>query len=186
MHALPRLQSERLELRPFSAHDALVVEHLAGAREVADTTLTIPHPYPIGSAADWIATHPAAWAEGVCLTLAICARADVRTPLGAISLKISQTHLHGELGYWIGVSHWGQGYATEAARTLTGYAFTALGLHRVQGRHFTRNAASGRVLQKVGMQHEGVQRDFFRRWGRFEDVAAYAMLEAEWNAPVSR
>jgi RimJ/RimL family protein N-acetyltransferase len=51
----------------------------------------------------------------------------------------------------------------------------------VQGRHFTRNAASGRVLQKLGMQLEGIHRDAYLRWSSFEDVAVYAVLAPDWR-----
>lgn len=182
MPEVPRLLTERLILRPFVEGDGPNVEQLAGAREVADTTLTIPHPYPIGGGAAWIATHADAWNRGVGLALAICDRSETEALLGAISLHVAQAHRHGEIGYWIGAAQWGRGYATEAARKLTGYAFATLGLRRVEGRHFTRNNASGRVLQKLGMQLEGIHRDAYLRWGRFEDVAVYAILASAWDA----
>ena len=182
MTSFPCLRTERLLLRSFAPVDGPLIEELAGAREVADTTLTIPHPYPKGGGASWIATHSDAWARESSLALAICRAGVDDTPIGAISLAVNKTHRHGELGYWIGVPWWGAGFATEAARALTAYGFGQLGLHRIQGRHFTRNAASGRVLQKVGMQLEGIQRDAFLRWDRFEDVALYSILEAEWPA----
>jgi len=181
MHEIPRLDTKRLVLRPFQTSDAADVERLAGAREVADTTLTIPHPYPPGGGEQWIATHLAAWERRDNLALAICARTSLDELLGAISLHLSLAHSHAEIGYWIAVSSWGKGFATEAARALTDYAFAELRLHRVQGRHFTRNAASGRVLQKLGMRLEGVHRDAYRRWDHFEDVAVYAVLASEWS-----
>lgn len=181
MEDIPRLTTERLVLRPFDASDGGAVERLAGASEVADTTLTIPHPYPPGGGAQWIATHAAAWSRRENLALAICDLTAPHELLGSISLHLSLTHSHGEIGYWIGIPHWGRGFATEAARALMAYAFTELGLHRVQGRHFTRNAASGRVMQKLGMRLEGIHRDAYLRWGQFEDVAAYAILAPEWN-----
>jgi [ribosomal protein S5]-alanine N-acetyltransferase len=182
MSNLPTLWSTRLVLRPFDLSDAPSVERLAGVWEVADTTLTIPHPYPAGGAADWIATHRDAWAHRENLTLAICARTTPDTLLGAISLKIFEAHRNGEVGYWIGVDSWRHGYATEAARAIITYGFTDIGLHRAFGRHFTRNPASGRVLQKLGMQHEGVQRDACFRWGKFESIVMYGVLAAEWDA----
>lgn len=181
MAEVPRLVTERLVLRPFHVSDSLNVERLAGAREVADTTLTIPHPYPSGGGTQWIATHAAAWESRDNLALAICAQPTPSELLGAISLHLSLAHSHGEIGYWIGVNSWGNGFATEAARALVAYAFAELELHRVQGRHFTRNTASGRVMQKLGMRLEGVHRDAYRRWDRFEDVAVYAVLAPEWN-----
>jgi ribosomal-protein-alanine N-acetyltransferase len=185
MEDLPRLQTERLVLRPFDASDGAAVERLAGAREVADTTLTIPHPYPSGGGAYWIATHAAAWSSRDSLVLAICQHEAPCELLGAISLQLSLPHSRGELGYWIGLPNWGKGFATEAARALTAYAFTEVGLHRVEARHFTRNPASGRVLQKLGMRLEGIHREAYLRWGRFEDVATYAILAPEWKATKS-
>lgn len=180
MDDIPLLTTERLVLRPFDASDGSVVERLAGAREVADATLTIPHPYPTGGGAIWIATHAPAWSRRENLALAICDQAAPHELLGAISLQLSMTHCHGEVGYWIGLPYWGNGFATEAARALVAYAFVELRLHRVQGRHFTRNAASGRVMQKVGMRLEGIHRDAYLRWDHFEDVAVYAILASEW------
>lgn len=179
MSHFPTLTTARLLLRPFVASDAPAVERLAGAWEVADTTLRIPHPYPAGSAAAWIAEHETAWNAGQRLPLAV-ARAEAPDELvGSIALAIDAEHSRGELGYWIGVPFWGHGYATEAARAVVSFAFTSLGLNRVQARHFLRNPASGRVLEKIGMRLEGVHRQAYRRWGRFEDVAVYAILAAE-------
>jgi RimJ/RimL family protein N-acetyltransferase len=186
MENAPRLETERLLLRPFQESDAVAVERLAGVREVADTTLNIPHPYPAGGGLQWIATHGAAWARRQNLTLAICSQAPPNDLLGAINLSLSLMHLHGEIGYWIGASSWGHGFATEASRALVAYAFDELGLHRVQGRHFIRNPASGRVLQKLGMSLEGVHRDAYRRWGAFESVALYAVLAPDWYAARER
>lgn len=177
----PRLETDRLLLRAFAPSDGPTVERLAGAREVADTTLSLPHPYPEGGGSGWIATHADAWRSGELLTLAVCRR-SAPEPIGAVSLHIDRAHAHGEIGYWIGTEHWGQGYATEAARALVAYAFDRLGLHRVQARHFLRNPSSGRVMQKLGMQREGILRDAYVRWGRFESVAVYAVLAPEWSA----
>ncbi|HKG93136.1 MAG TPA: GNAT family protein [Gemmatimonadaceae bacterium] len=88
-------------------------------------------------------------------------------------------HARGELGYWVGAGMWGRGYATEAARAVVSFGFATLGLNRIQARHFLRNPASGRVLQKLGMRCEGMHRQAYRRWGRFEDVAVYAILASE-------
>jgi [ribosomal protein S5]-alanine N-acetyltransferase len=178
MLEIPELTTEHLLLRPFRAADGPVVERLADAREVADTTLTIPHPYPAGGGAKWISTHAEAWDRREGLSLAICLRTEQQL-VGAIGLHLSMAHRHGEIGYWIGAEYWGHGYATEAGRSLVSFAFGSLELHRLQGRHFTRNVPSGRVMQKLGMELEGVHRDAYLRWGRFEDVAVYAVLNSE-------
>jgi RimJ/RimL family protein N-acetyltransferase len=178
------LRTPRLLLRPFRADDGPAVQRLAGAREVADTTLNVPHPYPDGAAEAWIGAQPVAWEEGRAVALAICEAApgeDDGPLVGAIGLHLVPEHAQAELGYWIAVDRWNRGYATEAGRAMLGLAFDTLRLHRVQARHFTRNAASGRVMQKLGMRFEGVQRGALRRWGVFEDVAVYAILADEWR-----
>ena len=175
----PVLRTTRLVLRPFVFDDALAVQLLAGAREVADTTLHIPHPYPAGAAEQWIATHPATWEAGMGVTYAVT-DARHRVLMGAVGLTIAPAHAQGELGYWLGVPYWNRGYCTEAARAVVEFGFTQLGLHRVQARYLTRNPASGRVMQKLGMKSEGVHRHAICKNDRFEDLEMYAVLADEW------
>lgn len=177
--SLPTLRTERLLLRPFSPADAPRVQALAGAREVAATTMNVPHPYQAGMAEAWIQTHDAAWDAGKLLPLAMTTEAD--GVIGCISLALRPEHRHGEVGYWAGVPYWGRGFTTEATAAVLAHAFGALGLHRVIGRCVARNPASGRVLGKVGMVHEGTLREHFCKWDRFEDVECYAILDREWR-----
>jgi [ribosomal protein S5]-alanine N-acetyltransferase len=176
----PTIETARLILRPFTLADAPAVQRLAGAREVADTTLNIPHPYPDGAAEQWIATHAENFNVGDSATFAIALRTTSEL-CGAIGLDISRRHRRAELAYWTGVPYWNQGYATEAAAALLTYGFTALQLHRIHARHVTRNPASGRVMQKIGMTLEGIQREHFHKGDRFEDVANYGILRQEWS-----
>jgi [ribosomal protein S5]-alanine N-acetyltransferase len=177
----PTLSTERLTLRPFIADDAFDVERLAGRREIADTTLNIPHPYPHGGAADWIRAHGPAWNDGSSATFAI-AGGKKGALVGAIGLMIKAEHRRAELGYWIALDCWNRGYATEASQRLIDFGFDVLSLHRIEARHFLRNPASGRVMQKLGMKHEGVERDWAFKWDRFEALAVYSILEPEWRA----
>jgi [ribosomal protein S5]-alanine N-acetyltransferase len=179
--AQPTLTTGRLVLRPFQMADAQPVQQLAGAVEVADTTLNIPHPYPDGAAEQWIAVLGEGFARGASATWAITLR-DGGELVGAVGLVIRREHLHAELGYWIGMPYWGRGYATEAARAVLRYAFRGMELARVYASHFTRNPASGAVLRRIGMRHEGTFRQHYRKWGRMEDVDLYAMLVDELPA----
>ena len=171
----PVLSTARLLLRPFLPTDADDVQRLAGEREIAENTLTIPHPYPDGAAAEWIATHAPAWAEGRLATFAVTL-AEEGTLVGAVGLDIHRADLRAELGYWIGKPWWSRGYATEAGHAVLEFGFGPLGLHRIMARHFLRNPSSGRVLQKLGMQREGVLRHHVLKWGTFEDLAVYSVL----------
>ena len=96
-----------------------------------------------------------------------------------MGLEISEQDQHAELGYWVGRTYWGQGICTEAAAAVVKFAFEDLALHKVHAHHMTRNPASGRVLQKVGMLQEGVLRSHVRKKGVFEDIAFYGILRTD-------
>ena len=64
---------------------------------------------------------------------------------------------------------------------MIGYGFSDLGLHRIYGMHFSRNPASGRVMEKCGMAHEAHLREHVRKWGVFEDADIRAVLRDEWE-----
>jgi ribosomal-protein-alanine N-acetyltransferase len=181
----PTLTTERLTLRPFQLDDAWDVERLAGMREIADTTLNIPHPYPLGAATAWIESHPPAWTDGTNATFAIVETKTGKL-VGAISLMIKREHRRAELGYWIARDRWNNGYATEASRRILDFGFESLGMHRIEARHFVRNAASGKVMQKLGMQREGVERDWAIKWDRYESGVVYSILETEWRGRLTR
>lgn len=175
---LPSLESDRLALRPFDVSDAPTVESLLADPEIARGTLTIPHPYPPGSAAPWIAAHPESWREGKSATWAITRRADGALA-GAISLRLTLAHRKGELGYWVARTEWGKGYATEAVRRLLTFAFDEMELHRVDAHHFVENPASGRVMARAGMRAEGTRRGAVHREGVPRDLVEYAILRTD-------
>src|SRR5262245_13405706 len=175
----PTLTTARLVLRPLMMADAPDVQRLAGAREVASTTLRIPHPYEPGMAEQWIRTHQEAYERGELGHCAIVRRAD-NTLMGCIGLRIDQPYAHAELAYWLGVPFWNQGYCTEAARAIVQYGFEVLRLHRIYASYMTRNPASGRVMQKIGMTYEGCLRQHVQKWGVFEDLAIYGILQSEY------
>lgn len=175
------LTTERLILRPLTLEDAPVVRQLAGKKEIADTTISIPHPYSEQQARDWIATHADACAQGTGIVFAV-ELTRTNQLIGTIGLReIDQEHLQAEMGFWIGTDWWGNGYATEAAKRVIRYGFEELGLNRIYAHHMVRNPASGRVLEKSGMQREGLLRQRVRKWGKFEDVAILAIVRQDWE-----
>lgn len=176
MTAKPTLETARLKLRPYREADIAELLPLIGTREVAATTLRIAHPYTEQDARAFFALAQ----EPDKLWLAITLRADGRQ-IGGIGLRLEPQQQHGELGYWLGVPYWGQGYATEAAREMLRYGFEELGLHRIFASHFKHNPASGRILKKLGMRYEGCQREHLRKWDQFVDSELYGILRQEWQ-----
>lgn len=176
---LPVIETPRLLLRPFLPADGVLVQRLAGVREIADTTLHIPHPYPDGAAEAWIGTHAERWTDRAELVLAITLK-DGGNFVGAVGLVLAPAHDRAELGYWIGVPYWRRGLATEAASGLVDFGFKVLGLQRVQAHHMSRNPASGRVLLKLGMRREGASPRAVKKNGRYEDIVFYGILRRDW------
>jgi RimJ/RimL family protein N-acetyltransferase len=174
------LTTERLILRPFSPGDAKDLQNLIGDRAVADSMFSVPHPYTDGMAEYWISRQSAEFEGGKSVTFAIVDR-NQGFLKGAISLSvINLEYRSAEIGYWIGAPYWHQGYCTEAASAVVKYGFEELKLNRIYAQHMTRNPRSGKVMQKIGMQHEGHLRQAWEKWGIFEDVEMYAILRSDF------
>jgi len=177
----PTLYTERLTLRPLEPGDAPVIRQLAGDRRIAVNTF-MPHPYEEGMAESFINSTHEGWEEGNLAVFAITLKSD-RSLVGTVGLKeIDRDHRRAEMGYWIAVERWGNGYATESAKALLAFAFDTLELNRIYAGHFDGNPASGRVLQKIGMRREGVQRQHIVRFDTFKDHILYGIIREEWEA----
>jgi RimJ/RimL family protein N-acetyltransferase len=145
--SLPVLETERLVLRAPRLGDAKVVKTLANDRRIAENTARIPHPYKLSDAEDFIASAN----RGNETVFLITSRDAV---IGACGFAQVDRHPP-EIGYWLGVKHWGKGYATEAVRALIDHAFTDLDCEALQSAARVTNPASRRVLEKCGFQWTG-------------------------------
>jgi RimJ/RimL family protein N-acetyltransferase len=92
----------------------------------------------------------------------------------------------GELGYEIAPSHWGHGYATEAAEAMLAFGFETLHLHRIWASIISENLGSVQVAEKLGMRREGRLREDQWLKGRWWDTLIYGMLIYEWQATLPR
>lgn len=151
----PELISEDLVLRALTPEDAPAVQLLAGDERIADTTANIPHPYPDGEAERWLASVAIDTQAGTQVSYAICL-ADTGELVGCVSL-MHIAEREAEIGYWVGVRYWGRGIATQAVRGIVDYGLGVMGLRRIHARVLSRNAASGKVLLKLGFTHLGNQ-----------------------------
>ncbi len=176
----PTIRSQRLVLRPFTLKDAPTVQRLAGHRDIADTTLRIPHPYEDGMAEEWISSLQPGFDAGAQATFAIVRRENTGV-IGAIGLTIEQDSNVAELGYWIGKPFWNNGYATEATEAILAYGFAELRLSRINAQHLARNPSSGRVMQKAGMTCEGRAPKGAVKWDKHEDLVLYRITRDDWR-----
>lgn len=159
-------------------NDKHEVQELAGDKEIAATTLSIPHPYTLEDAEHWLQTKIDNYENDKEIAWAISNR-DTESLLGAIGLNLDRDNESAELGFWIGKPFWGNGFVTEAARRVIEYAFSEMKLNRVEAYHMVGNDASGRVMEKLGMQYEGLHRELIKKWGDFKDVKRFAILKSD-------
>ena len=117
--SIPVLETKRLVLRAPRLEDAKAVAVLANDRRIAENTARIPHPYKLTDAETFIANVNGSEGEAVFLVT----QRD-GTVMGACGVSIGDEQPP-ELGYWLGVPHWGKGYATEALHAVIDYAFGA-------------------------------------------------------------
>jgi RimJ/RimL family protein N-acetyltransferase len=148
------IETPRLVLRAPRPQDAQAVTAIANDLRIAQNTSRLPHPYEVRDPEAFIAQLSSDREIAFLITLAgpeagyeiigVCA--------------IAMTDRSGpELGYWIGVRHWGKGYATEAARAAIDHAFVELGHDTLSASVRVSNPASRRVLEKCGFQWTGVE-----------------------------
>lgn len=156
----PDLATQRLILRPLEPTDATEIVRLVNDFEVARYTATIPYPYDMQMAVEFVeAPETSAAAAGRFLddpegavVLAIELKQSAQL-IGCIGLQ--KTPDGPELGYWIGKEFWGYGYATEAAARMVRLAFETYQLPELIASAVTINDASHRVLEKVGFVISG-------------------------------
>ena len=92
----------------------------------------------------------------------------------------------GDIGYEFDPEHWGNGYATEAARAMLRFGFLEMYLHRITGHCVADNLGSAHVLEKLGMRREAHLRENQFYKNRWWDTLIYAILEEEWRSQNSQ
>ena len=177
------LRTERLLLRPFTTDDFEAVFPIHSSADVARYLVWDPR-----TAAEvrevlerkTRSTRIAVDGDGLSLAIVVEATGDL---VGDCSLTLlSRAHRQGEIGFLLHPDHQGHGYATEAAAAILELAFGTYGLHRVHGCVEPRNAASARVLERLGMRHEAhlVENEYVK--GEWQSEIIYAILDREWRA----
>ena len=177
------LETERLTLRPFVDDDLDAVHAMRSSPDVV--LYLYEEPFTPEQSRDRLVRMMAvpAWEkEGDWLSVAVVERAS-GTTVGDLAFHwVSERDRTAEVGFVFDPRHQGKGFATEAARAVVDWAFGVAGMHRVIGRTEARNAASSRVLEKLGMRLEAhfVENEWVKH--EWQSELVYAVLEHEWNA----
>jgi len=168
------LKADPLIIRPWQSADAqALVRHANNRRIWLNLRDRFPYPYTDSDARAWLAMQAAQ--RGAPHNFAIEFAGE---PIGGIGLEfLTDVHrLTAEIGYWLGESMWGRGFATIAVKAVTRYAFATFDLRRIQAMVYEWNPASARVLEKAGYTLEGRLRNFVLKDGRVGGALMYARL----------
>jgi [ribosomal protein S5]-alanine N-acetyltransferase len=176
---LPRvIETARLRLREWEFGDVDDVFSYAQDEEWRRYLRLLPFPYERRHAEEFIARQ-ILMEQALHPNWAIELDGSV---VGGINLRLDLANGLGELGYSIARRHWNRGYMTEAAGAVIDTAFSNLAdLNRIRAMTDVRNLSSQRVLEKVGMQKEGVLRQNRIERGEPMDEAWFGILRAEWE-----
>jgi len=178
----PSLRTARLRLRPFTGADADALFALHSNAHVLRYWDSPPWSDP-ARAERFIAACARMAEEGSGARLAMD-RASDESFIGWCALtRWNPDYRSASMGYCLDDAAWGHGYATEAAGAVLRWAFDTLDLNRVQAEADTRNAASARVLEKLGFVHEGTLREDCVVNGDVSDSWVYGLLRREWRPP---
>ncbi|MFI0720719.1 GNAT family N-acetyltransferase [Streptomyces sp. NPDC021224] len=176
----PELRTARLRLRPFTDADAEPLYALHRSAHVLRYWDSPPWTDP-ARAQRFLATCRTMQEDGTGARLAV-ERADDGAFIGWCGLTgWNPDFRSASLGYVFDASAWGHGYATETARAVLRWAFDTLDLNRVQAEADTRNAASARVLEKLGFVLEGTLREDCVVDGDVSDSWIFGLLRREWD-----
>ena len=176
----PTLATARLRLRPFDDADADALFALHSSAYVLRYWDAPPWSERV-RAERFIAACREMEEEGTGTRLAVDRTSDGAF-IGWCGLtRWNPDHRSASMGYVLDAAAWGHGYATEAARALLHWAFDRLDLNRVQAEADTRNAASARVLEKLGFVREGTLREDCVVNGEVSDSWVYGLIRREWR-----
>lgn len=177
----PTLQTARLLLRPFAEGDTEAIYALQSNARVL--RYWDSPPWTERARADaFISACRKMAEEGSGARFAIENRDD-KAFVGWCSMFLwNPVYRSIGIGYCFDEPAWGKGYATEAVRAMLQWAYGALDLNRVEAELDTRNAASARVLEKLGFEREGLRREDCIVSGEVSDSWIYGLLRRDWKA----
>jgi RimJ/RimL family protein N-acetyltransferase len=169
------LETERLTLRRPTLADVLAIAHLANDRRIAENTRRLPHPYSQEHAEEIVRATAANSSESVFLI------EQNHSPLGMVGIDRSAPDAP-ELGYWLGVEHWGQGFGTEAARAVIDFFFEESDAEHLIAGARVANPASRNILEKCGFQWSGVELHRFEALGSSTPVDCFRLTRGVWSS----
>ena len=172
------LHTERLLLRPFKKDDVDEALNYRNNEEFARFLPHIPQPFTRADAERFVtANMEEPWEKFATFAIELDARL-----IGTINLDVDSDNQIAMLGYAISRDHWGEGITIEAARAVISWGFQTFNLAKIWASTDARHQRSRRVMEKLGMQHEGTLRaHYVDRDGLRADQVMYGLLREEWE-----
>jgi RimJ/RimL family protein N-acetyltransferase len=167
------LETERLTLRRPTLADVKAIAGLANDRRIAENTRRLPHPYSQDHAIEFVRELAHADRGTVFLIESNYA------PIGMVGIDWRQPDAP-ELGYWLGVEHWGQGFGTEAARAMIDFTFEEFDVEQLISGARVTNPPSRNILEKCGFQWSGVELHRFEALGSSTPVDCFRLSRSVW------
>jgi RimJ/RimL family protein N-acetyltransferase len=169
------LETERLMLRRPTLADVKAIASLANDRRIAENTRRLPHPYLQDHAVEFVRAMANDQRETVFLI------ENNHTPIGMTGVDWRQPDAP-ELGYWLGVAHWGQGFGTEAARAVIDFTFEEFDVEHLISGARVANPSSRNILEKCGFQWSGVELHRFEALGSSTPVDCFRLTRGVWSS----
>lgn len=177
---LPRLETEKLLLRQAVMSDAGDLYEYSRDPEVARHVLWEPHT-SIHQTRAYIRFLLRQYRSGAPSSFVIVSKESGRV-IGTIGFMwVQKDNRSAEVGYSLSRAYWNKGLMTQALAAVLDFGFSTLRLNRIEAQHECDNPASGKVMEHVGMKHEGKLRQRIYNKGRYVDVNLYAILRQDWK-----
>src|SRR5947207_614398 len=169
------LETERLSLRRPTLADVKAIARLANDRRIAENTRRLPHTYSQDHAIEFVRAIADNKRETVFLI------ENNFVPIGVVGVDWRQADAP-EVGYWLGVEHWGKGFATEAARAVIDFTFEEFDIEQLIAGARVTNPASRNILEKCGFQWSGVELHRFVALGSSTPVDCFRLSRSVWSS----
>ncbi|MDX2265042.1 MAG: GNAT family N-acetyltransferase [Hyphomicrobiales bacterium] len=165
-------------MRPFRRTDAPVIARLANDAEIAKMTASLRYPYPAYDAVRFLrwALKDAGRSDGAFL---VTLKSNPRIAVGTAGVHLTRSGPG--IGYWMGAKFRRRGYAREAAAAVTRYGFEGLGCAEIEISCRTVNAASRRIIKRLGGGRPKLRPGWSRFYRRKLPTLFYMLTRAQWD-----
>ena len=177
---MPVLETERLMLRPMRVSDAPAMFEYAQSPDVTRYLLWRPQPN-IEHTRSYLEYLAGRYRVGMHYEWAVILKEEDRMIGTCGFCAVDCPNNKGEIGYVLNPKYRGKGIMPEAVRRVLRFGFDMMGLHRIEARYMIGNDASRRVMEKVGMQFEGIHREAMLVKGAYRDIGMCAILSSAYR-----